>query len=159
MPFHYIDTFIASLNESEKKTIQHHYIPKNSSEDLLKSKYLQNSINTNASESKGLSVNRMLKSRAFEDMSDILISNYHINNKANFASQDQILLRLKKKVLLARVISKSLNQNKIAPFKTFLNTIISEAEKNEVYEVLIEALNLKMSNFFINFLEFTCPFF
>ncbi len=143
MPYQYIDTLLNSLNDSEKKTISNHFSEKGSSEDLLKRKYIQSFISNNEKSNPELKVNRMLKSRAFDEITDVLTSDYHIHNKGNFASHDQTLLRLKKKVLLARVISKSLNQNKTAPFKILLNTIISEAEKNEVYEVLIEALNLK----------------
>lgn len=138
----YIDGLINNLNDFEKKSIEYHFSMKNGSEQALVKEYLNRKSTKNVS-SIDLNVNKMLKSRAFYLLTDILISDYHIHNKGAFAPHDQTLLRLKKKILLARIISKSLNQNKIGPFKTFLNSIISEAEKNEVYEVLIEALILK----------------
>ncbi|MGZ4118034.1 MAG: tetratricopeptide repeat protein [Bacteroidia bacterium] len=143
MSYQYIDTLLSTLNESEKRTIEYHFSGKSNSEELLKRKYIEHITGISKNEEKNIAVNRMLKSRAFDEMTDVLISDHHIHNKGNFAPHDQVLLRLKKKILLARVISKNLNQNKMGPFKTFLNTIISEAEKHEVYEVLIEALNLK----------------
>lgn len=143
MPTPYIDTLLNNLNDSEKKSIDYYFSNKNSTEELLLIKYIQAINNGENVKSKELNVNRMLKSRALDQITDILISDYHIHNKGNFSTQDQILLRLKKKILLARIISKSLNQNKFGPFKTFLNILIREAEKNELYEILIEALLLK----------------
>ena len=142
MPTPYIDVLLNNLNESEKKSINYHFTIKDTSEDLLLRRFIETRINPKGSNSK-LSVNRMLKSRAFDQITDILVSDYHIHHKGNFASQDQILLRLKKKMLLARIISRSLNQNKTGAFKTILSIIITEAEKNELYEVAIEALILK----------------
>jgi tetratricopeptide (TPR) repeat protein len=147
MPYHYIDTLLSTLNDSEKRSIDYHFAIKDTSEDALKRKYINSITNNSKQLFSSTEVNRMLKSRAFDEITDILISDYHIHNFGNFVSQDQILLRLKKKILLARIISKSLNQNKIGPFKIFLNTIIAEAEKNEVFEVLIEALLLKKYSF------------
>lgn len=143
MPSPFIDDLLNNLNDSEKKTINSHFSIQGSSEDLLIKRYIQEVIQPKSSSKDHLSVNRMLKSRAFDQVTDILTSNYHIHSKGTFASHDQTLLRLKKKILFARVISKSLTQNKFGPFKTILNTLITEAEKNEIYEVLIEALQLK----------------
>ena len=147
MPSPYIEDLLKNLNDSEKKSIDFHFSIKNESDDLLLRQYIQNITSNNLPLSKSLKVNRMLKSRAFDQITDILVSDYHIHNKGSFGSHDQTILRLKKKMLLARVISKSLNQNKFGPFKTILSTIITEAEKNEVYEVLIEALLLKKYTF------------
>ncbi len=140
MPFPYIDDLMLNLNDSERKSILNHYSIIDSSDNLLICKYIQNIANPNSGD---LNVNRMLKSRAFNQITDILTSDYHIQNKGNFSPHDQTLLRLKKKILLARVISKTLNQNRTGPFKIFLNSIIAEAKKNEVYEVLLEGLLLK----------------
>ncbi|MBL0328990.1 MAG: hypothetical protein IPP64_06150 [Bacteroidetes bacterium] len=142
MPSPYIEDLLSNLNLSEKKSISHFFSNKGNSDELLVRKYIEVSTIPN-SEPINKKINYTLKSRAFESITDILTSNYHIQNKENFASHDQILLRLKKKILLARILSKNLNQGKTAPFKTILNSIITEAEKNEVYEVLIEALLLK----------------
>lgn len=143
MPTPYIDTLLNNLNDTEKKSIDYHFSIKNSPDDVLLTKYIQAIKNVSSAKNKDLNVNRMLKSRALDQITDILISDYHIHNKGNFSPQDQTLLRLKKKLLFARIISKSLNQNKFGPFKTFLNILINDAEKNEVYEILIEALLLK----------------
>ena len=142
MPFPFIDELLNNLNDSERRTIKHHFSSKDNSEDLLVRKYIR-SVTQPAGPESSIQVNRMLKSRALDQISDILTSDYHIHTKGNFAIHDQTLLLLKKKMLLARVISKSLTQNKLVPFKILLNIIISEAEKNEVYEVLTEALSLK----------------
>ncbi len=143
MPSPYIDDLLNNLADFEKKSVDYHYSGKSVSEELLLRKYIQAKLNTNNSPQSETKVNRMLKSRAFDQITDILISNYHLHNKGNFVAQDQLFFRLKKKILLARIISKNLNQNKFGPFKTILNTIISEAEKNEVFEIAIEALVLK----------------
>lgn len=145
MPSPYIDDLLKNLNNSEKKSIEYHFSVKSTSEELLLRKYIDAIVKSSTSSNNN--TNRMLKSRAFDQVNDILISDYHIHNKGNFAPHDQILLRLKKRMLLARVLSKSLNQAKTAPFKTILNIIINEAEKNEVYEVLTEALQLKKYTF------------
>lgn len=139
MPTPYIKTLLYNLNDSEKKSVDYHFSTKDTSEDALLRKYIL-AIKNGANEE---NVNRMLKSRAFEQITDILVSDYHLHNKGNFPFHDQTILRLKKKLLLARVLSKSLNQNKVNSFKTFLNITISEAIKNEVYEVAIEGLSLK----------------
>ncbi len=143
MPFPYIDDLLNSLNDFEKKSVKYHFAIKNTAEDLVLRNYILLALTSNINSQRDLNVNRMLKSRAFNQITDILTSDYHIHNKGNFVAQDQILLHLKKRMLLTRIISKSLNQHKLGPFKTILSTIITEAEKNEVYEVLIEALILK----------------
>lgn len=147
MPSPYIEELLSNLNSSEKKSIHYHYSIKNASEDLLAKKYIEATTNGINSSNKPINVNYTLKSRALESIVEILISNYHIQNKENFSSHDQVILRLKKKMLFLRVLSKSLNQPKTPPFKTILNSTISEAKKNEVYEVLIEASLLKKYTF------------
>lgn len=143
MPAQYIEDVFASLNLIEKKSIDYHFTKQKISEDLLLRRYIENFTNPKPLKLEFEGRNRMLRSRAFDQLTDILISDYHINSKGNFGPHDQILLRLKKKILFARVTSKNLDQTKLASFKTFLNSIISEAKKNEVYEVLVEALLLK----------------
>lgn len=139
MPYNYIDSLLNSLNEAEKKSINHSLFSQKPPEVVLKRKFISQIIGLS---SEKIPVNRMLKSRAFDDVLDVLISNYHLNKK-NFSAHDQTLFKLKKKILFARVLSKNIDQNRTRPFKTFLNIIITEAEKNEVYEVLIEALLIK----------------
>ncbi len=147
MPAHFIEDLLNNLNDSEKKSISYHYRLRRTSADLLIRKYIEHTAKLSDTKDFSANANRMLKSRAFEQLTDVLVSNYHIHNKENFAPHDQILLRLKKKMLLVRVISKSLTQGKTRSFRTILNSLIFEAERNEVYEVVIEALNLKKYTF------------
>ncbi|CAN5383855.1 hypothetical protein BH10BAC1_BH10BAC1_21310 [soil metagenome] len=112
----FIDDLLKNLSDSEKKSIDYHFSLKEMSEDLLIKKFIYSAANP-PNDKTSLSPNRMLKSRALDQITDILTSDYHLHSKGNFVGHDQILLRLKKKILLARIISKGLTQNKIGPFK------------------------------------------
>ncbi len=143
MPFNYVDTLLYNLNYSEKKSVIHHFSKNTSPENSLLRKYIMSRLDGVDKDCPTKNENRMLKSRAFSQVTDILISDYHLDNKANFPFNDQLLFQLKKRMLLVRIISKSLDQNRMGPFKTLLNIIITDAKKNELYEILVEALYLK----------------
>lgn len=137
----FIESIIENLTASERNVIESYFSIKAKSNDLLTRRYILQLLNKR-NRNNSIKVNRTLTSRAFDELTEVLTSNYNITN-GYFNSHDKILLGLKKKILLARIISKNLNQNKMKPFKTFLNILITEAAKNEIYEIVIEALYLK----------------
>ena len=84
-----------------------------------------------------------LRSRLFDKSVDALITERHVANKILHSEHDQIVFRLKKRLLHFRILLRSLNQGRVNSLRSILNGIISDASENEVYDVLIEALTLK----------------
>ncbi|MDF2437996.1 MAG: hypothetical protein K0Q95_2372 [Bacteroidota bacterium] len=137
----FIDSILESLTDSEKWVVERFFSLQQKNNNYLTRKYIVNKIKKVKADKSNV-FSRTLVSRAFDELSEVLTSTYHLNN-GNFSRHDRILLQLKKKILLARIISKNLNQNKMKSFKVYLNVLISEALKNEIYEVAIEALIIK----------------
>jgi tetratricopeptide (TPR) repeat protein len=149
----HIVKFIQSLNEKEIQVIDDH----------IQSIYLLSGSNTN--ESKQLKLFRFItsnKDRALTDAElsrhvstpnlaslkyllsekiyDALLLNKHIENKAVFNLREQTVFTLKKKILLIKSLYRTLNQGRVETVNALLTETIKNAQENEVYDVLVEAL-------------------
>lgn len=85
----------------------------------------------------------MLKNNLLEKVFEALTFDKHITNTNIFNEYDIITFRLKKKLLVFKILFRSLNQGKTEALYEVLNQIIDTAKEYEVYDVLIEALTTK----------------
>jgi tetratricopeptide (TPR) repeat protein len=152
----HIVKFIQSLNEREIQVI----------EDHIKSIYLLSG--SNANESKQLKLFQFIASNnkrvltdpelskhvatpnlaslkylLSEKIYDALLLNKYIEDKTVFNYREQMVLTLKKKILLIKTLSRTLNQGRTETVNFLLAETIKLAKENEIYDVLIEALILQ----------------
>jgi tetratricopeptide (TPR) repeat protein len=152
----HIVKFIQSLNEREIQVI----------EDHIKSIYLLSGSNVNESKqlklfqfiaannkkaltdpelSKHVATTNLasLKYLLSEKIYDALLLNKYIEDKTVFNYREQTVLTLKKKILLIKALSRTLNQGRTETVNFLLAETIKLAKENEIYDVLIEALILQ----------------
>ena len=85
----------------------------------------------------------MLKNNLLDKVFEALTFDKHITNTAIFNENDIIAFTLKKKLLVFKILFRSLNQGKTEALYELLNRIIDSAKEYEVYDILIEALTAK----------------
>jgi ribosomal protein S8 len=95
--------------------------------------------------SKRLEVKRidMLKSNLFTKIIEALTQDRFISNVELFSKNDQTVFKLKKQLLAIRILYRNLTRDKTNSILKLLDELIKNAIKNEVYEITIEALQLK----------------
>jgi tetratricopeptide (TPR) repeat protein len=149
--------FIQSLNPNEIRVIEEHLQksttvgnPSEENKDLKLFKALASNPDKTFLEEDLSSIMgstdgalRVLKSRMFDKVLEALTHDNHILNIDQFNEFDSIIFSLKKKLLIFKIVYRSLNQRKVAMAFELLNEIIEVSKEYEVYEVCIEALTLK----------------
>ncbi len=95
--------------------------------------------------SKRLEVKRidMLKSNLYTKIIEALTQDRFISNGELFSKNDQTVFKLKKQLLAIRILYRNLTRDKTNSILKLLDELIKNAIKNEVYEITIEALQLK----------------
>lgn len=151
----YIIDFIQSLNKEEIKIVKEQLSKSSSqkaipaSENKTKKLFAILIINSNKKytdkELAGIlncstGAVRVLKSRLFDKIREILVLDQHFENELVFDYREQLVLTLKKRILFIRSIFRKLNQRRLGSLKLLLSETIKIAKENEVYDVLIEAL-------------------
>ncbi len=86
---------------------------------------------------------RVLKSRLLEKVLEAFTFDKHIYNTNIFSEYDIMTFKLRKKLLILKILSRSLNQGKTEILYEILNQIIDTAKEYEAYAALIEALTTK----------------
>lgn len=81
-----------------------------------------------------------LKYHLTEKIYDALLLSKHIQNEDFFSEREQIVFALKKKILLVKILYRTLNQGRSETIDFLLNETIKTSEENEVFDVLVEAL-------------------
>lgn len=150
----HIVKFIQSLNEKEIQVIDDHiqsiYLlsGSNSTEESKQLKLFRfvsgnkNRTLTDAELIKHVSTSNLasLKYLLSEKIYDALLLNKHIQNKSIFSPREQIVFTLKKKILLIKSLSRTLNQGRIETVNFLLSETIKTSKENEVFDVLTETL-------------------
>jgi hypothetical protein len=149
----YITDFIQSLSSEEIKIVRE-YVYRSNTRPILGENKIEKLFNTLVAdpekkytdrelsgilESDGGAL-RILKSRLFDKVKEALLSDNHFENDLVFNYREKIVFSLKKKILLAKCLYRTLNQGRIATIRTLLAETIKIAQENEVYDVLVEAL-------------------
>jgi tetratricopeptide (TPR) repeat protein len=83
---------------------------------------------------------RVLKSRLFEKIKDISLSDNYLENNLIFNESESITFSLKKKIFFIRTLHRTLNSGRTETITILLQEVITKAKKNECFEVLVEAL-------------------
>ncbi len=152
----HIVKFIQSLNAKEIQVVDDHiqsiYLLSGSNSDESKQLKLFRYITQNNERqlpdtelTKEVSTANLasLKYLLSEKIYDALLLNKHIENKTVFNPREQIVFTLKKKILLIKTLYRTLNQGRTETVSFLLAETIKTAKKNEVFDVLIEALILQ----------------
>ncbi|MGQ0827624.1 MAG: hypothetical protein ACT4ON_04430 [Bacteroidota bacterium] len=152
----HIVSFIQSLNDHETRTAEDHILKvlsackTNSAESkqLILFRYITANKEKNISEavlikSTGTKNIASLKLRLYETVTEALTLDSNIYNKNVFEERDQIQFKLKKKLLLLRILHRSLNQKRTLTLDHLSNEIIREAKIYDFYEILVEVLTFK----------------
>jgi hypothetical protein len=149
----YITDFIQSLSSEEIKIVKE-YVYRSNSRQVLGENKLEKLFDTLVSnpekkytdkelsgilESNAGAV-RVLKSRLFDKAKEALVFDHHFENPLVFNHRERIILTLKKKILLAKSLYRTLNQRRVETLNVLLTETINVSKENEVFDVLIEAL-------------------
>ncbi|MGZ6540143.1 MAG: hypothetical protein ACXVEB_17340, partial [Bacteroidia bacterium] len=132
----YIEGILTNLNNEEKQSILSYYQLYTISEENRSVFYLKDLFENNKTYTGSKAATDTMRSRIFDKSIDALILDKHISNKNLYNEHDQLVFKLKKRLLHFRVLLKSLNQGRVNSLKSILNAIIKDAKDNEVYDVL-----------------------
>jgi len=151
----HIVSFIQSLNDHEIKTAEDHILKvlsackanSNESKQLVLFRYITANRDEKNSESSIIKITgtkniASLKLRLYETVTEALILGKNTYND-QFSERDQVLFKLKKKLLLFRILFRSLNQKRIEKLYSLINEIIQKEREYELYEILYEIFTIK----------------
>lgn len=148
-----IENLIRSLNSKEISIIDDHIhslaILSGSSDETKQLKYFRLVV-----EKKEISKKEISKSIGSVDIPslkrhlsikiyDALLHSKHIHNPEIFSNREQIVFDLKKKILTIKILYRSLNQGRSETIEFLLNETVKIAKKNEVFDVVVEALTIQ----------------
>lgn len=140
----YIQDILTHLNAEEKKSLLHYFQLLNAQSDETKSiAFLKGLFGEDPRYDGGKTATDTIRSRVFEKSIDAFLQEKHISKENLHNEHAYEVFRLKKRLLHFRILLQSLNQGRINSLRSMLNSIINDAKKHEVYDVMIEALVLK----------------
>lgn len=144
----HVTDFIQSLNPEELKFIKKHISSENKMKQLLEILTDEPDKKFSDQELAKLVGNsyesfRVLKSRLFDKVKEILLFDEHFENQRVFNERETLIFILKKKMLFAKFISRKLNQKRKTTYAIMLSEIIEIGKKNQAFDILVEALILQ----------------
>jgi hypothetical protein len=152
MAKHYVITFIQSLSPKEVRVVEDHISSvsalsgsSDESKQLKLFKLIAESKDPIIDEKEilkkvGTSNLSSLLYHLSDKIQDALLLTKHLQNSDIFDEREQIVFDLKKKILLIKVLYRTLNQGKTETIDTLLQETIRIAKEYEVMDVLIESL-------------------
>lgn len=142
----HIINFIKSLNSEELRISKKYICSDTKISKLLTLLTSEIEIsNTSLSKKIGCSTEslRVLKSRLFEKIKEALLDDENFQSQILFSEREKLVFYLKKKVLLAKYLCRTINQNRIETINILIEDIIQVTKEYQIFDVLIEALTLK----------------
>ncbi len=152
----HIINFIQSLSTDEIKVAEDYLFKSFStaktnleeSKEIKLFKYILNNrekdiSDSEISETTGTTHPSSLKTRLYEKVTEALTLDKHIFNTELFVENDQVIFKLKKRLLIFRILNRNINQKRFETLNQIINDIIIEGKEFEVYDLLIEALNAR----------------
>lgn len=150
----HLDRFIQSLSPKEIRVIEDHISSisalSGNPDESKQLKYFRHVLESKGKEinpkeisSVGSSNLSSLKYHLSEKIYDGLLLSKHIQNEELFSEREQVLFSLKKKILLIKILYRTLNQGRTETIDILLQETIKEARENEIYDVLAEALTIQ----------------
>jgi tetratricopeptide (TPR) repeat protein len=155
MARNHVINLIQSLNSKEQRIVKDYIssiaVLARNSEDSKQMKLIKALSYPSSKELTEIELAKMIGSKNFssllyhisEKIYDALLLSKHIQNAEIFDAREQIVFSLKKKILLVKILYRTLNQGKTQAIEHLLHEIIKTANQFEVYDVLIEALITK----------------
>jgi tetratricopeptide (TPR) repeat protein len=86
---------------------------------------------------------RKLKSRLMKKIMEASCSEEHLEKPHLFSYREMIYIRLKKQMMQCRVVNRTINKYKLDLLSPLLDDVILQAGKEELFDVMVEALKLK----------------
>ena len=150
-----LDHLINSLNEVELRLIEDNLIcskVKDGSKLLRLFLQLKKTSQSDGNQKKQLKITSAtkvsytkLKSRLFQMILDVLVSDKAIENKLVYGDLERNFIRIRKWMLKYRAMFTKFSRPNPDVLEHISNHIISEAKKFELYDVLLEILQFKQS--------------
>ncbi len=148
----HINDFIQSLNAEETKIVNEYFDRLYSGENKIKKlfeiltadrnrKYTDKELSVLLKNDEGAI--RVLKSRLFNCVKEALVQDSHFENESVFSERERLVFILKKRILLLKSLYRNQNQGRIGTINLLLKDCIQLAKKNQIYDILSEALILK----------------